>query len=205
MGILITFEGIDGCGKSTQAALLDDRLRSLGLRTVFLREPGGTAVGERIRSILLDSAHTEMSPFAELFLYLASRAQITSQIVIPELRSDSVVIMDRFIDSTSAYQGYARGIGLDCVRDLNGIATGGTVPDLTFIFDCSPKTAFSRLNAPPDRLESEGDSFMERVRQGFLSIGRLEPDRCIVLNGEDSVSTLSEAVFTHTSRLLEKK
>ena len=204
-GILITFEGIDGCGKSTQAVLLRDRLSSLHYPVRLLREPGGTTIGERIRGILLDASHTEMSVHAELFLYLASRAQITAQCILPALQSGEIVILDRFIDSTAAYQGFARGLGLECVRYLNGIATSGLVPDSTFLFDCDPGVAASRRNSPPDRLESEGLCFMEKVREGFLSLSRLEPDRIHVLNGEDTVQLLSDSVFEHVKTLLETK
>ncbi len=204
-GNLITFEGIDGCGKSTQAALLHERLCSLDIPVLLLREPGGTAIGERIRGILLDASHTEMSSHAELFLYLASRAQITAQCILPAIQDGITVILDRFIDSTAAYQGFARGLGLDCVRYLNGIATSGLVPDLTFLFDCDPGVAVLRRNNPPDRLESEGFQFMSTVREGFLSLSRLEPSRILVLNGEDTVQSLSDSVFRHVKSLLDTK
>lgn len=204
-GILITFEGIDGSGKSTQAVLLHDRLSSLHIPVRLLREPGGTVIGEKIRGILLDSVHTEMSGYAELFLYLASRAQITAQCILPALQSGELVILDRFIDSTAAYQGFARGLGLECVQYLNGIATSGLVPDITFLFDCDPRVAASRRNNPPDRLESEGLHFMEMVREGFLSLSSLEPDRIRVFNGEDTVESLSQSVFDQVKSLIDSK
>ena len=204
-GILITFEGIDGCGKSTQAAMLHDRLVELGYSCSIFREPGGTIIGERIREILLDSSNTDMSNFTELFLYLSSRAQITAEIIVPELNSGTVVILDRYIDSTVAYQGIARGLGIDCVRTLNCIATGGLVPDRTFLFDCDPVVALSRRKTPPDRLESEGVSFMHRVREGFLSLSRLEPDRITLLNGQDMISSLSFTVLDIVKTLLFEK
>lgn len=202
-GILITFEGIDGCGKSTQAAMLHDRLSSLGYTSHLFREPGGTLIGERIRSILLDASHIEMSPFSELFLYLSSRAQITAQCIRPSLDAGDIVIMDRYIDSTVAYQGFARGIGLDIVRSLNDIATGCLIPDRTFLFDCDPHVALTRRKTPPDRLESEGLSFMNTVRNGFISLCRLESSRIVILNGENSIQSLSDIVFKNVSHFLD--
>jgi len=194
--LLITFEGIDGCGKSTQASLLHDRLVAGGVPSVFFREPGGTAVGERIRSILLDTAFSEMSPSAELFLYLAARAQITVELVRPALSNGVTVILDRYLDSTAAYQGYARGIGIDSIRDLNRIATGCLVPDVTFLLDCSIPVALSRQKKTPDRLESEGDEFLNRVREGYLFISNSEPGRFVTLDGSLPVSQLHDMIFS---------
>jgi len=198
-GYLITFEGIDGCGKTTQAELLYTHLVGLGLRVHLFREPGGTVVGEKIRSLLLDSSNADMEPLAELFLYLAARVQITRRSIMPALENGDTVIMDRYSDSTVAYQGFARNIGREITRQLNVIATSGLVPDLTFIVDCSPETALSRFSGRPDRLESEGVSFMSRVREGFLFLASAEPERCVLIDGEQSVddirSRISSVVF----------
>lgn len=201
-GRLITFEGINGCGKSTQACLLLERLRSSSVVVRLCREPGGTSIGERIRSVLLDTAHSDMLPLTELLLYLAARAQLTGGVILPALSDGETVILDRFTDSSIAYQGYARGIGVDLVRSLNSTATCGLVPDLTFIFDCDPVTAFSRSSAAPDRLESEGISFMSLVREGFLLIAREEPERVRVINGARPVGEIADCVFAAVSGLL---
>jgi dTMP kinase len=182
-GRLITFEGIDGCGKTTQARLLFQTLRERNIPVRLLREPGGTAIGERIRSVLLDTAHGDMLPVTELLLYLSARAQITGSAILPALECGETVIMDRFIDSSSAYQGHARGLGIDRVRELNLFATVGLVPDLTFVLDCEPEIALSRSTSAPDRLESGGVSFMRLVREGYLLIADAEPCRIRVLDG----------------------
>jgi len=203
-GRLITFEGIDGSGKTTQASLLQAKLRSLGFSVSLHREPGGTFIGERIRSVLLDTAHSDMLPFTELFLYLAARSQITGSVILPALNSGETVIMDRFIDSSVAYQGYSRCLGFDLVHDLNLAATGGLIPDLTFVFDCDPDIAFARSASAPDRLESEGISFMRRVREGFLLIARHDPARVRVINGELPVSEIADIVFSSVSLLFSR-
>ena len=194
-GKFITFEGIDGCGKSTQASLLNKRLLSHGILTNLMREPGGTLIGEKIRTILLDNRNTDMSPHTELFLYLAARAQITSSLILPALTRGETVIMDRFLDSTTAYQGFARGLGFDETRSLNMIATSGLMPDITFIVDCIPSTAFSRLMSKHDRLESEGVSFMEKVRDGFLKIADFDKDRVIIVDGSQDIKTVENNIY----------
>ena len=201
-GFLITFEGIDGSGKTTQANFLYKKLRLLKHPVRYLREPGGTAIGERIRSVLLDTTHSDMLPFTELFLYLAARAQITGSVIVPSLNAGETVIMDRFIDSSVAYQGFARGLGFDLVRDLNLAATGGLIPDLTIVIDCDPEIALARSVSAPDRLESEGIPFMRHVREGFLLIARQDPGRVRVIDGGLSVSEIAELVFSSVSSLL---
>lgn len=200
-GLLITFEGIDGSGKSTQAALLADALRTRGISVLFLREPGGTVVGERIRDLLLDRSHTEMTPLAELFLYLAARAQITGERIVPALERGDVVVMDRYLDSSVAYQGAARGLGVDLVKSLNSVAACGLVPDRTYLVDCDPETALSRTSAAPDRLESEGMIFMTRVREGFLRIARSESSRVVVLDGSRSIEDISGTILADARTL----
>ncbi|MCE5252446.1 dTMP kinase [bacterium] len=199
-GHLISFEGIDGSGKTTQAELLYNRILNLGHTAHLFREPGGTPVGERIRSILLDASHSDMMPLAELFLYLAARVQITSRRIAPALGDGAFVIMDRYIDSSAAYQGYARGLGVDLVHHLNSIATGGLVPDITFFIDCDPLTALSRVSPTPDRLESEGLVFMERVRDGFRCLCQSFEDRFVLVDGNRSVKEIEETVFDEIRR-----
>ncbi|MDP2984235.1 MAG: dTMP kinase [Candidatus Latescibacter sp.] len=203
-GLLITFEGIDGSGKSTQALLLQKRLETHGYPVRLYREPGGTAIGEKIRSILLDNGHSDMFPLTELFLYLAARAQITAQWIVPSLNDGFIVLMDRYIDSTIAYQGYARGLGIERLRELNLIATGGLLPDMTFVIDCNPLVALTRHTSLPDRLEVEGVEFMNRVREGFLLLGGEEPERVIIIDGARGVSVIEEEIFQKVNTVLKR-
>ncbi|MFA6470742.1 MAG: dTMP kinase [Candidatus Latescibacterota bacterium] len=201
-GLLITFEGIDGSGKSTQAILLQKRLEELGIPVFLYREPGGTSIGEKIRSILLDKMHSEMFPLTELFLYLAARAQITSQRIVPSLNDGSIVLMDRYLDSTIAYQGYARGLGVELLRELNMLATGGLLPDATFVIDCDPCVALKRNTSLPDRLESEGIEFMKQVREGFLLLSKMEPERVFVFDGARDVSTIENEIYQKVKTII---
>ena len=196
-GVFITFEGVEGSGKSTQVARLAQRLALAGLNVRLVREPGGTQVGEAIRSVLLDPEHFGLDPKAELLLYEASRAQLVAEVIEPALAAGEVVICDRFYDSTTAYQGYARGLGLAEIGELNRVATGGLAPDLTIVLDVEPRSALERARSAsgqPDRLELEDASFHERVRDGFLAIARAEPERVLVVPGEGGVEDVSERV-----------
>jgi dTMP kinase len=193
-GYLISFEGIDCSGKSTQASLLHKRFLRSGRTAHLLREPGGTEIGEKIRSILLDPSLSDMSPYTELFLYLASRAQITSSVIIPALHRGEDIIMDRFIDSTVAYQGFARCLGMDEMMYLNRIATGGLVPDITFLIDCDPLLALSRLSSSPDRLEAEGVTFLEKVRDGFIALYKKSNNRIILCDGNRPVDVIESDI-----------
>jgi dTMP kinase len=195
-GYLITFEGIDGSGKSTQANLIHSRLNDSGRKVIILREPGGTELGEKIRSLLLDNTFSDMTPHTELFLYLAARAQITANVIVPALNRGEDVIMDRYIDSTAAYQGYGRGLGIKEIVGLNLIATGGLVPDMTFIIDCDPEKAMKRLTATPDRLESEGVEFMKKVREGFLALREHEPRRIVVCDGNRGIEEIERDIVS---------
>jgi dTMP kinase len=201
-GVLISFEGIDGSGKSTQASLYAEWLREHGREIVFLREPGGTSIGERIRALLLDTANSDMTPRAELFLYLAARAQITDELITPALDRGAVVILDRFIDSTTAYQGHARDLGVETSITLNRIATDGLVPDLTFVIDCEPAAAAARSDDTPDRMEAEGLEFMSRVRQGFLDLCGRFPDRVKCVDGSRDVDAVQADVRACADALL---
>ncbi|MDP2689878.1 MAG: dTMP kinase [Deltaproteobacteria bacterium] len=182
MGLFITFEGIEGCGKSTQMGLLKARLDKKGEKAVAVREPGGTGAGERVRSILLNSGGEGLDPWAELFLYEACRAQLVKEVIRPALEAGVTVICDRFIDSTLAYQGYGRGLDLEAVRTLNRLATGGLVPDVTILLDYGVeeglKRAFGRMESAKgereDRFEKEAVAFHRRVREGYLELSRIE-------------------------------
>ncbi len=195
-GRFLTVEGIDGSGKTTAINALADKLRRLGLDVLILREPGGTAVGERIRSILLDEAHTGMSDVCELFLFAAARAELTATVIVPALESGKVVICDRFIDSTVAYQGFGRGINTEQIQRMNDTATGGLRPDRTFLLDVDLDTAAGRLagraEKPDDRLDQEGVNFRRRVRDGYLYLAETEPKRICRVDANRSTDELVE-------------
>ncbi|MDD2534738.1 MAG: dTMP kinase [Eubacteriales bacterium] len=186
-GQLITFEGIDGSGKSTLAMMAADWLRARKIPVLSLREPGGTAIGESIRTILLAKANTAMCMETELMLFAAARAQLIREIIKPALAAGTWVICDRFYDSTFAYQGYGRGLDLDHISHLMAIATGGLKPDRTFLLDVSLDVAVSRLNNRPgkaDRLDQEDAEFMKRTRDGYLAILAAEPDRLVRIDAD---------------------
>ncbi|MFQ5735337.1 MAG: dTMP kinase [Thermodesulfobacteriota bacterium] len=183
MGLFITFEGIEGSGKSTQMGLLKEYIESRGARVVAVREPGGTGVGERVRSILLNSGGEPMGPLAELFLYEACRAELVKDVIRPALEGGATVICDRFTDSTIAYQGYGRGLDIEAIRTLNRLAAGGLSPDVTILLDCDVEQglgrALGRIEAATgadkeDRFEREDVAFHRRVREGFLELSRTE-------------------------------
>lgn len=198
--MFVTFEGIDGCGKTTQAILTYQYLTSLDYKVRLLREPGSTTVAERIREILLNKK-LRMTAVTELLLYEAARAEITSREIAPALENGTIVLCDRFYDSTTAYQGYGRKLDIRMVRGLHKVAVGDIVPDLTFLFDLDLKTAFSRRGNNPDRLESESSAFHNRVRLGFLEIARKERRRIKVIDATRSV----EEIFKNVKKSLLKK
>ncbi|MFC1511569.1 dTMP kinase [Candidatus Latescibacterota bacterium] len=199
-GRLITFEGIDGCGKTTQAIMLTNFFLCRDVPVRLLREPGDTPLGEHIRTVLLDRANADMSPQSELFLYLAARSQLTATVIKPSLERGELVILDRFIDSTAAYQGYARGFGFNRVRSLNLLATGGLVPDLTFFIDIDPDIALGRFEGERDRLESEGLSFMKRVREGYHKIACREKERMVICKGDRPIDKIHWEVISWVVR-----
>ena len=187
-GLFITFEGGDGCGKTTQIKLLDEYLRSKGYRTLLTREPGSKGLGVKLREILLNY-DGEVSPTCESFLFLADRAQHVDCIIKPALQEGVIVLCDRHTDSTVAYQGYGRGLDLEQIHRLNNIATSGLKPDLTIVLDVDVETSQKRVGDEKDRMESAGVEFFERVRQGFLEIAKQEPERVKVV---DSTQTIQE-------------
>ncbi len=194
-GTFITFEGGEGTGKSTQIQLLAEKLEAAGLTVRVLREPGGTVVGEAIRRILLDPDHAELGVSAEILLYEASRAQLVDQVIRPALAAGEVVLCDRFYDSTTAYQGYARGIDLARIAELNRAATGGLSPDRTLVLDIDPAVGIARATAQSaDRLESEDLAFHRRVRDGFLAIAAEEPARVRVVDATGSAEQVADRV-----------
>ncbi len=203
--MLISFEGIDGAGKSTQIQELLHALSDRGVDALILREPGGTAVAEKIRQILLESSH-EISPIGELLLFSASRAELIQGVVMPALASGKTVILDRFFDSTTAYQGYGRGIDMELLRSIIAISTCGLIPDITFYLDLEPEEAmkrkFSKTSLPLafendelDRMERSGIEFYRKVRQGYLDIARINSQRFVWINALDSVAVIHNRIL----------
>ena len=201
-GIFVTFEGGEGCGKSTQLKILANRLEKVGVAVRALREPGGTTVGEAIRAILLDPDHAGLDDNAEILLYEAARAQLVAEVISPALEAGDVVLCDRFYDSTTAYQGHARGIALADVATLNRAATGGLVPDRTIVLDIDAKLGVERAtHQGADRLEAEDLAFHERVRAGFLTIAAEDPARIRVVDASGDIDTVAEKVADALSDL----
>lgn len=192
-GLFITFEGADGCGKTTQLMMLAKYLKSQGRDVVVTREPGARGLGEKIREILLNY-DGEVSSQAEAFLFLADRAQHIDVIVNPAVKSGKIVLCDRHTDSTVAYQGFGRGLDLERINMLNNIATGGRKPDLTFVFDIDVETSMKRVGNERDRMESSGMAFFNRVRQGYLEIAKNEPERVKVIDASRSIEEIHKDV-----------
>ncbi len=194
-GIFITFEGIDGCGKSSQTDLAAEYLESRGIDFIKTRDPGGTALGSKIREILLNY-EGHIASMSELFLYLADRAQHVEEKILPALSEGKVVLCDRYVDSTIAYQGYARGLDKQQILDLNSIVAYGLMPDLTFVFDITPEVACSRLGEKKDRLEAECSEFHKKVREGFLDLAGKDPGRIKVIDAGRGIGAISEDVIS---------
>jgi dTMP kinase len=192
---LVSFEGIDGCGKTTLLAELAGWLEAQSVPFIRTREPGGTAPGERIRAILLDPSLESMNARAEVLLYAASRAQLVREVIEPALRQGMWVLADRYIDATLAYQGFGRGLGLEPLRQIQDWATGGLLPDFTILLDCDIEVASARMKvreATGDRIEQESRGFHERVRNGYLQLARLAPERFVVLDGNRALHQVIE-------------
>lgn len=195
-GLFISFEGIDGCGKSTQADLLRSYLESKGEQVELLREPGGTALSEQIREILLNPNNDKMDPSTESILLSASRAQLTREIIIPALERGNVVICDRYADSTLAYQGYGRGINLEWLEKLNAFATAGLKPDITLLVDLPVDEALNRMQSKSfDRIEMEGIEFLEKVRSGYLELTDRFSKRYFMIDGMETIEEMSKKII----------
>ncbi len=202
MGSFITFEGIEGCGKTTQMKLLAQHLAEKGFPVVVTREPGGCPISMKIRDILLDAANSRMVPLAELLLYAAARAQHVAEVIKPALDAGKIVLCDRFTDATVAYQGYGRQLDQSLIGELNRLAAGNVRPGLTVLIDCEVETGLKRANdrieastgAREERFELESVQFHQRVREGYLRLAAAEPDRFIVIDGDRSVSEVETAI-----------
>jgi dTMP kinase len=210
-GLFISFEGSEGCGKSTQIARLDERLRAAREPSLLVREPGGTAVGEAVRRILLDhpAAGAPIAPETELFLFAASRAQLVREVIRPALDAGTHVIADRFVDSTTVYQGFGRGLDPDAVARLNALAIGDCLPGITFVLDMDAAAAHARAmhrsGGRPDRMESEPPEFFQRIRDGYRRLAETNPARIVVLDATGPVIELGDEIWRHVARRLDSR
>jgi len=204
-GKFITFEGIDGCGKSTQVKMLADKLEPLGMDVITIREPGGTTISESIRDILLYRDTHELSERTEALLMTASRAQVTKEIILPALNKGTWVIADRYADSTLAYQGGGRQIDIDKLEKLNQFATYDTMPDLTFFIDILPDEGVKRQKTELDRIEQAGVDFQSGVRNLYLKLAKKYSNRIVVIDGQKDINAIHENIWKEfEQRMLEK-
>jgi dTMP kinase len=188
--MFVSLEGLDGVGKSTQARRLAERLRAAGHEVVECREPGGTALGERVRALVLDHGDWDVAPRAEALLFAASRAQLVADVIAPALERGAWVVCDRYLDSSVAFQGGGRGLGLDTIRDVSLFATGGLLPDRTVVLVVTP-----RAPEVADRIEVEGDGFRAAVTEAFAEIARREPGRVALVDGAGDVGAVADRVW----------
>ncbi|MCF0151059.1 MAG: dTMP kinase [Firmicutes bacterium] len=205
-GLFISFEGPDGSGKTTQIRLLTEHCTQKGLKVLSTREPGGTPISEKIREIILDNRNKEMAPAAEALLYAASRAQLVDQVIKPALQEGTIVLSDRFMDSSIAYQGYGRGLG-DGVRVINEFAIQDLQPDLTFFLNVDPAVGKKRVLAEgaPDRMESEAMTFHNKVYQGYLELSRIYQDRYVVIDAARSIEEIAELIRTRVDAYVAER
>ena len=196
----ISFEGIDGSGKSTQATLFLDRLIQLGKEGILVREPGGTPISEAIRHVLLTKGNRQMVARTEALLMTASRSQLTKEVILPNLEQNRWVIADRYADSTLAYQGGGRELNLDWLQDLNKFATYNLEPNITFVIDILPKEALGRRGRPEDRIEVEGIAFQKKVRQTYLELAQQYSDRIIVIDGHMGREIIQDNIWDEIKR-----
>ena len=205
-GKFITFEGIDGSGKTTQINLLEQKLIHEDIPCIILREPGGTKLSEKIREILLDRKNIQLSSVVESLLFVAARTQLMAEKIIPVLAQDKFVICDRFTDSTVAYQGYGRNLDVEYLEGLNKFATDNIQPDITIILDVDPEKAALRMGSDvPDRMESTGIEFFLRVQEGYHEIARRNPLRCVIIDGGQSKSKVFESIINEVNNKLLKE
>jgi len=202
LSLFITFEGGEGCGKSTQSRLLLEKLHQQNVPVVLTHEPGGTALGNEIRRVLKREQGIPISPRAELFLFVASRAQLVAELIRPALEEGKVVICDRFAHSTLVYQGYGRGLDLSTLEMVNNMATENLKPDLVILLNISPEQGLKRKGSLRDRFELEGLSFHRRVREGYLKMAEAEPDRWLVIDASLTKGEIAEIIWDKVSKLL---
>jgi dTMP kinase len=205
LGLFITFEGGEGCGKSTQSRLLLKKLEQQNVPVVLTHEPGGTALGNELRRTLKRKRDSSISPHAELFLLAASRAQLVAEVIRPALEQGKVVICDRFTHSTMVYQGYGRGLDFTAIKMVNNMATRNLDPDLIILLDISPKQGLARKRSLKDRFELEDSSFHRRVREGYLKMAAAEPDRWLVIDASLPKGRVAEIIWDRVSRLLTSR
>jgi dTMP kinase len=206
-GKFIVLEGIDGSGKTTQLKLLGEKLTDLGLPVLYTREPGGTRIGEKIREILLNPEYSELDPRAEAFLYAAARAQHVAQVILPSLAEGKIVLCDRYLDSSLAYQGFGRGIDISLLERINEPATGGLLPDLTIIFDFCAEGGMDRINQSGrsiDRIEREKEEFHQKVSMGYLALAGRDPARYRVVDANRPVDQVHRDVMTAAEGVLHE-
>jgi dTMP kinase len=202
----ITFEGVEGCGKSTQARRLYRRLRKLAVPVLLTHEPGITALGKRITRVLKWTRDVNISPMAELLLFNTSRIQHVTEVIRPALENGTVVICDRYADSSTAYQGYGRGLDLETVAAVNRVGTAGLVPDLTILLDMPAEAGIARIQGnKPDRFEGESLDFHRRIREGFLKLADKEPERWVVIDAQKDKEEIAEEIWDRVSKLLPRK
>jgi dTMP kinase len=202
LGLFITFEGGEGCGKSTQSRLLLKKFEQQNIPVILTREPGGTALGNELRKALKKKGGSSISPQAELFLLAASRAQLVAEVIRPALKEGKVVICDRFTHSTLVYQGYGRGLDLAVIKMVNNMASGNLNPDLIIFMDISPEQGLARKRSSKDRFELEDLSFHRRVREGYLEMAAAEPDRWLVIDASLPKRKVARIIWDRVSRLL---
>ena len=193
-GRFISLDGIDGAGKSSQIARLADWLRSQGRAVTTCRDPGSTAVGDAVRAILLDRHDLHLAPTAEMFLYMAARAQLVAEVVAPALARGEWVVSDRYLLSNVVYQGHAGGLDPEDVRGVGSVATGGLLPDLVLLLDVDLDTSARRLDRPLDKLENRGDAYRRRVREGYLAEARRDPDRTCVIDAAAGIDAVAARI-----------
>ncbi len=206
-GLFITFEGVEGSGKSTQIELLRQHLAERALSVLITREPGGTPTAEAIREVLLDPRNKALAPMAELLLYAAARAQHVEERIRPALDAGQMVLCDRFADSTTAYQGIARGLSLELLGEIHRLATSNLRPHLTFLLDMDPELGLQRTRERGriDRMEQESIAFHRRVREGFLAIADNEPERVVVLDADQELEVIARDIRRHFDAYLERR
>jgi dTMP kinase len=205
-GLFITFEGCEGCGKSTQTRLLYDRLQTRKIPVVLTQEPGGTPLGNRVRNLLKVKRDININPLAELFLFISCRSQLVADVINPALNSGQVVICDRFTDSTLVYQGYGRGLDLKLITSVNAIATGGLEPDLTVLLDTEPGLGLRRKhNSADDRFEAENIAFHHKIREGYLKLAQEKPGRWLVVEPGQTIENVSGIIWERIAPIIHSR